>query len=208
MKNIQQLENIFSSNVKSPIFSSLADFYFSNRQYDYAHRVCKVGLKNNPNNNEGKYILAKVYLVKNKISKAENLLQEIILKSQYHLSAFLLLIPVMQELNRSNSHIASYVKKVVPFYSGHSLIKNYYQTYCKTTPSKKIYNKNSIDIKSNTAKLSINKQLITKTMYKLFVKQKKYHVAYEILQTMKKNKKNIKFVKQETPKMLNKINDK
>ena len=206
MKNIKKIENIFSDNVNSPIFSQLADLYFANRQYDYAYRVCQLGLANTPDDNQGKYILAKVYLVNSKLEKAEKLLQEIILSSPYSLSAFLLLMPVMKELKRSDSNIASYIKKIATFYHEHHSIQVYYKAYCNVanTKNKTIKKKNNAS-KNREKSLLIHQKLATRTMYKLFLKQKKYDDAYEILKAMKQNKKNIKFVKEEMPKILKKI---
>ena len=205
MQQIQKIENIFTENVKSPIFTQLADLYFTNRQYDYAHRVCRIGLDNDPENQEGKYILSKVHLVNNNIEKAEQLLQEIALVSPYNLSVFLLLIPAMESLKRSKKSIAIYVKKITVFYNEHHAIQAYSKYYCDIGPIKQTIKKKTAITKVRSKSLLIHQQLVTKTMYKLFVKQKKYHDAYEILQIMKQNKRNIKFVKIESARILKKI---
>ena len=139
------------------------------------------------------------------IEKAEKLLQEILLCYPYNLSAFLLLIPVMQELKRSDSSIATYVNKITILYNDHPTIKAYCKAYCRVSNTKQNIKKKKSITKVNTKSLLIHQQLATKTMYALFVKQKKYHDAYAILETMKQNNKNIKFVKQELPKISQKI---
>ena len=53
------LEKIFSQNPESPIFTILASWYYNQRSYKHAARVCQIGLKHDPQNIPGQYILAK-----------------------------------------------------------------------------------------------------------------------------------------------------
>ena len=55
--------------------------------------------------------------------------------------------------------------------------------------------------KNANALLAINKEMATKTMYAMMLKQKKYKIAHEILLTMKANKKHQKYVNIELKKI-------
>ena len=45
----KELEHIFAEKFASDAFPILADLYYNKRQYTRAFKVCKVGLKHNPN---------------------------------------------------------------------------------------------------------------------------------------------------------------
>ena len=205
MIQLKTLENIFAINLRSPVFVQLADLYYSKRQYDYAYKVCEIGMKKDPANQLGKYILSKIYLIQNKIEKAEILLKEIIMENPCHLLAFLLLVPVMENLGRSKVSIELYIKNIIMFYPKHSIILNYYQQYCKLVKNKPIRSKKKASKVQEQKPFTFHIKLATKTMYKLFIQQKKHLEAYELLKIMQKNKKNLSFVKMEIPKILKKI---
>ena len=60
--------------------------------------------------------------------------------------------------------------------------------------------------KTLNADIVLNQSLATKTMFSVFMKQKKYIEALTVLKMMKKNKENRKFIKEETIKVKNLIN--
>ena len=53
------LEHAFANDFKSPLFPVLANLYYENQELQRALKVCKIGLKNDPNNYIGQYILSK-----------------------------------------------------------------------------------------------------------------------------------------------------
>ena len=59
----QELEQIFANNLTSPVFPILAEVYLKNKEYDRALKVCEIGLSSDVNNEIGKYILSKIYLI-------------------------------------------------------------------------------------------------------------------------------------------------
>ena len=59
----QKLEKFFSSRNGSAIFPVLANLYYDQKLYKYATKVCELGLAQDPNNLEGKYIFAKSLLI-------------------------------------------------------------------------------------------------------------------------------------------------
>ena len=56
------LEHAFANDFKSPLFPVLANLYYENQELQRALKVCKIGLKNDPNNYIGQYILSKTYI--------------------------------------------------------------------------------------------------------------------------------------------------
>ena len=78
--NRQKLEKFFSSRNGSAIFPVLANLYYDQKLYKYATKVCELGLAEDPNNLEGKYIFAKSLLIQGKVYKAEKVLCDIIKK--------------------------------------------------------------------------------------------------------------------------------
>ena len=57
--NKENLEKIFSEDLGTSFFPQLAEEYIKEGDYELAKKVCNVGLLLNPQNNDGKYILAK-----------------------------------------------------------------------------------------------------------------------------------------------------
>ena len=192
---IQQLEQIFSQNLQSPLFSILADYYYQKRLYSHAKKVCKIGLKYNPQSIEGQYVLAKILLIQGEMKRAEKILQDIVLNNPYQLNAILLLIETMEQLKRSKKSIGHYIQTASLFYDNNKQIKKYFKDSEKVHKIKK-----TIKTHSKNA-LHISPKLATQTMYKLLLSQKKYIDAYALLKIMNKQSKNQKFVINEMKKI-------
>jgi tetratricopeptide (TPR) repeat protein len=192
---IQQLEQIFSQNLQSPLFSILADCYYQKRLYSHAKKVCKIGLKYNPQSIEGQYVLAKILLIQGEMKRAEKILQDIVLNNPYQLNAILLLIETMEQLKRSKNSIGHYIQTASLFYDNNKQIKKYFKDSEKVHKIKKTIKPHS----KNT--LHISPKLATQTMYKLLLSQKKYIDAYALLKIMNKQSKNQKFVINEMKKI-------
>jgi tetratricopeptide (TPR) repeat protein len=192
---IQQLEQMFSQNLQSPLFSILADCYYQKRLYSHAKKVCKIGLKYNPQSIEGQYVLAKILLIQGEMKRAEKILQDIVLNNPYQLNAILLLIETMEQLKRSKKSIGHYIQTASLFYDNNKQIKKYFKDSEKVHKIKKTIKTHS----KNT--LHISPKLATQTMYKLLLSQKKYIDAYALLKIMNKQSKNQKFVINEMKKI-------
>ena len=67
--------------------------------------------------------------------------------------------------------------------------------------------KNTIDKTSLNINFKLNEKLATKTMYKLYLSQKKYNLAKTILEMMKNKNKNIDFVSKEMKTVVQLINE-
>ena len=183
-----KLEHAFATNFSSPLFPVLANLYYENEEYQRALKVCTIGLKNDSNNYIGKYILAKIYLKLQREIEAEKLLKNIVDNDTHNIDALLHLIDVKKKLKRSNITIKKYINYVENF------IKNSSDQQSKTTKKKGTKN-------NPQTSFIINPDMATKTMYNLLIKQKKYHMANNILFAMAKQKKHKSFVNVEIKKI-------
>ena len=184
------LEHAFANDFKSPLFTVLANLYYENQELQRSLKVCKIGLKNDPNNYIGQYILSKTYIKLDRIIEAEKLLQSVVTHDTHNLDAILLLVEVKKKLKRSDKIINNYI--------------NYVKKITNEDEEKiKKQTKNQNTEKNINSSFTINSDMATKTMYNLLIKQKKYLMANNILSIMAKNKKNKKFVNAEIKKLKN-----
>ena len=189
MNNINEIEQLFSKELSSPIFLALADYYYSQRLYDYAEKVCNIGLDYHKDSVEAQYILSKISLIRGQIKEAEQMLENIINKQPRHLNSALLLLKIKKTKGCNKVQINKVLKQAIIFYSDHSLLKKY-QLNEKTKKVKiKLKNKNE-----QRTDFVINTKLATKTLYELLLSQKKYQDAKNVLLIMKNNNKNKQFV--------------
>ena len=200
--NIRKIEQLFTNNLKSPSYIILATYYYNQRLYDYAQKVCEIGLKNDSSNIDGRYMLAKILLISNNINKAEKLLEGILYNEPYHLNTILLLIQIKQSKGEEKQDIFKALMQSIMFYSDHPIIK---QSIVKTIQKiKKVPSKKSnFRISQN---FKINTKLATKTLYQLLLSQKKFQEAQDVLLIMKKINKNKQFVGKELKKIKQYIN--
>ena len=194
----KNLEHLFANNFSSPAFIMLANIYYDIKQYNRALRVCQIGLKNNPNNQAGQYILSKIMVKNKKYLESEKLLKAVVMKDQNNIKALLLLLKVSEKLKRNQSSIEKYSNqlfKVLPNTKKIRINKTQNQI------SKKSNKKKQKEINLEEKQVIINEHMATKTMYSIMKKQKKYMVAKQILETMVSKKNNIQFCKQELKKI-------
>ncbi len=212
---LSDLENSFSKNSKSPLFTILANLYYDKRLYRNAAKVCEIGLKHDPENSEGQYMLAKLLLIKGDVVYAETILKQLVVKQSQNLNILLLLLTIMEKLNRNFNPMISYIKRAKYLYPSNVFLKSYYDKYClnpKISTGKK-KKKNIKNIKQNNLlnslkknnPFALNPRLATKTLYQLFYSQQKYSDAYHVLLVMQKNNKNKSFVVRELQKIKNQL---
>ena len=75
--DLDKLEKIFSNNFSSLSYTILANEYIKKKDFNRAITVLQIGQENNPDDLMGKYLLAKAYLLKNKINESKRLLDDI-----------------------------------------------------------------------------------------------------------------------------------
>ena len=184
MKNINKLEHEFANNLSSPNFTILANHYYNKKQYSHALKICKIGLSFQKKNTVGQYIYAKTLLITKKTKSAEKILKEIITREPYHVRAILLLIVIMQHLKRSKKVITQYINQVFELFPNHPELSKFKKTNKATSKKHKLSSK-QINSQKKYSHFLQNNLLATKTMYKLFIQQKKYLEAYELLKIIK-----------------------
>ena len=204
--HLRELERLFANDLQSPIFPLLAQQYINCAQFDKAQKVCEIGLKFNPKNMIGQYVLSQVYICNNYYIKSEKILKNVIKFDTCNYQALITLIKIQIKLSRSIKTIKKNVLLAYSLTPNNSQIKKLYKTYCdKKSDIKKI--KKTYSMTAKTDSLVINKNMATKTMYNVFKKQKKYNQALLILELMKKQKKYKMFVKKEYVDVIKKKDD-
>ena len=189
MSQINDLENIVSANNQSEVFPILANIYYQKKLYKYAVKTCTLGLKGDPDNLEGLYVLAKTLLMQGETEKAEQVLKNIIKISPYHLYSALLLISIFEDLNRNKKILRSHIKKVHDFYPSHPKIKEYYKKYCVSNKKKPRKRNQTVKPRVSSKTFNYNPKLATITMYKLLYSQNKHEDALALLKILAKNPK-------------------
>ena len=200
--NQQELEKVFANNFETPLFPILANLYYEKKEYKRSEKVCKIRLSHHPNNYVGQFILAKTYLAGERYRSAEKFFKTVVAHDSHNANALIHLVETQRMLNRSNTNIQGNINKGIQLGIEHELFK-------KLKTRKKHSVKNVLHSPKEVLEIptiQINPTMATKTMYKLMVQQKKYDVAIAILEIMKTNKKNIKFVNLEQKKLQQSIN--
>ena len=108
----QELEKAFAEDFSSPVFPILGELYLKNKDLNRAKKVCQIGLKHDPENINGYYILAKAHLYNNELIEAEKILKTIIEKNPLHINALKLIIKVQEELNVSKKNKLNYLNQL------------------------------------------------------------------------------------------------
>ena len=207
---ISELESIFAEDFNSSVFPILAKYYLDKLSINKALKVIEIGLTKNPDNYLGKYILSQIYIINNQLYKSESLLTSVVKFQPCNFKAIIALIKVKISLGRSDKAIKTYVKKAFIYFPYNNEIKKMYKKYCfikKDKLKENIDEKNAI---KNTHSISIkfDTKLATKSLYQVFINQKKYIEAEQILDLMSKNKKYKNFVFKEKKIVLGLINKK
>ena len=96
-----ELETIFANDFKTSKFILLAQFYFNTHDFERAAKVCEIGLENHGNNLEARFMLAKIYLLNNQITKAEKFLNTSLDQQLISNTMLKLLIEIRDSLNRN-----------------------------------------------------------------------------------------------------------
>ena len=103
------LENIFSLDFGSPYFPILAELYLQEGDLRRARLVCGLGLEHSPENDCGKFILAKVALAEEKPFVAEKWLKSVVQDNPANFNALRLLIRLEFALGRSHNTVKKYI---------------------------------------------------------------------------------------------------
>jgi len=141
INNILELEHAFAEDFGTPLFPVLANHYLKNKELKRSRKVCELGLKHSPNNTDGKFILAKLNLYESKITKAEQLLKQVVIENPVHITGLKVLIEVMRSLERSPNSIIKYVNKLLDILPDNEDALRLIKELAKSIPSKPIVKK-------------------------------------------------------------------
>ena len=229
INDLKSIENYFADNLETPLFPILGELYFKKGDYKRAKKVCDIGLKNNPDSSVGYYILAKIFLIKDDLIKAENFLEKSIKYNLMNLSSMNLLFFIQKELKRSKIKIKKNVLNILSLDPNHNDCNNWINTnYKKDKPDsknpelqqvnasqlkekknsgKKINKTDNKDLQNQIKKsneiLDINSELASMTLFNIYKSQGYYQQALQVLNILKK-KENNKTINEEI-KILNNL---
>jgi len=113
INDVSELEHAFAEDFGTPVFPVLANYYLKNKEMKRSRKVCELGLGHNPNNADGKFILAKLNLYENKLMNGEQLLKQVVNENPVHINGLRILIEVMRALNRSPNSIKKIIQKIL-----------------------------------------------------------------------------------------------
>ena len=199
--NKQELEKAFAEDFGSPIFPILGELYLKNKDLNRAKKVCKIGLKHDPNNINGYYILAKAYLYNNELNKAEKNLIKIIDKKPLHINALKLLVKLHEELDASKKNKLKYLKKLFNIFPDDNQLKEkiihlddqYLESAQNGSDPIESDPVNAINTNIN---FNIKPSMATLTFVEILKEQKHYHEALHVLSLVELKSKESKKSKQ------------
>ena len=191
------LEGVFAEDFGSPYYPILANLYLQEGDLRRAKKVCEVGLKHDPSNVDGKFILAKVAMAENKLTVAEKWLKQVVDENTANFNALRLLISLEIQLGRSPKTIQTYVSRLLQFLP--------YDNECikwldeintldavivsESPPDNNLSNSAPIESPNPVIKdqYEIVESMATLTMVQVLKSQKHYHQALSVLDVLKSN---------------------
>ena len=218
------LEGVFAEDFGSPYYPILANLYLQGGDFRRAKKVCEVGLKHDPANVDGKFILAKVALAKRKLTVAEKWLKQVVDENPAHFNALRLLIGIEIQLGRSPKTIEIYIRRLLQFLPyDNECIKwlNEINTsgpvpsHIETSPvSENTEDNNLLDsppIKSSEPvvkeQYEIVESMATFTMVQVLKSQKYYHQALAVLEVLKSKGRDSEQISREKNKIQQLLDD-
>ena len=214
MKNkfdIKILENIFSENFDSPIYSILVEEYLNAGDLDRASTVCNIGVENNPDDLAGKYLMAKIHFFQNNISESKKILNEILEQFPIHLNARKLMIKILKE-DKNEVDLSYHFQKLQKYHPNisHVDIKdNNAKADIDNIDKSTHHSSSSIDDEQNLKRpkeaFTVSKNMATFTFVDILIAQKHFSEALEILDILEKEGKQKKKIKEKRDYIKNRI---
>ena len=204
--NKEKLESIFSDDLGTSYFPILAESYVDDGEYDLALKVLDTGLLLNPDNNDGKYIKAKICMLHSDSSEGVRLLKEILESDNLYINAMKMLALHYQSTGYNQSSLEKILNKIIDLLPGDKFALDLMRSSKKSKKSKsnrkskikpqkrtskseikKITNNSSTQIVSN---ITINEKMATLTFVDILIKQKQFVQAGQLLDVIS-NKKTV-----------------
>ena len=202
------LEKLFNDDLGSSYFPWLAEIYFTDGDYERAEEVCNIGLLLNPSNNDGKFILAQIAIIRNDYQTAIKLLKEIITTDDLYINAMKTLVMVYQQSGSNKVAMIKMVHQILDLMPGDefaskvlkSSISKKKKSSRKSKP-KQIIKKRMLSPKITkkilpkkkrtnlpTKDIPIDSKMATLTFVDILIRQKQYEKANDVLDLLKKKK--------------------
>ena len=208
--NKEKLETIFNDDLGTAHFPLLAEEYLKDEDYKRALKVLDIGLLLSPDNNDGKYIKAKIAMIHSDFKTAVVLLKEILDTDDLYVNAMKMLALHYKSTGSNNASLAKVLNQILDLSPGDELalgmMKSINKTKKKaakptpklkgktparkkiTTKTKKSIKKTKAPTKSTQKKYDINPKMATLTFIDILIRQKQYIQAENLLKVVKKNK--------------------
>ena len=162
-----ELESLFANDFSSPIFPILSEIYLKENDFSRAQKVCEVGLKFDATNIDGIYMLAKINLLTDNITKAEKLLKINFEKDLFSIKTLKLLVEVRDALSRSKKETKKFIDILLKIETDDSFSHQWIHDY----EQYKINNQNS-NAKHTEITFNISDDIASFTFYNVLKTQK------------------------------------
>ena len=207
--NKENLEKIFSEDLGTSFFPQLAEEYIKEGDYELARKVCNVGLLLNPQNNDGKYILAKIMMVDGDGKGAEGILKEILSEDTLYVNALRLLVMYYNSKSIKQVEMIKMVHQILDLIPNDEFASEILKASKKptkpikrkkvakqVTAKKSKGTKRKPTLKSPRAiasepennKIDIDPKMATLTFVDILIKQKQFEQAGNVLKLVARNK--------------------
>ena len=207
--NKENLEKIFSEDLGTSFFPQLAEEYIKEGDYELAKKVCNVGLLLNPQNNDGKYILAKIMMVDGDGKGAEGILKEILSEDTLYVNALRLLVMYYNSKSIKQVEMIKMVHQILDLIPNDEYASEILKASKKpkkpikrkkvvkqVTAKKSKASKRKSTLKSprpiaskpENNKIDIDPKMATLTFVDILIKQKQFEQAGNVLKLVARNK--------------------
>ena len=198
--DLKKLEKIFSNNFNSLSYAILGSEYIKKNDIDRALTVLQIGQENNPDDLAGKYLLAKVYLLKNQIKKSKELLAEILVSFPLNLKARLLIIEILKKEKQNHKDLSGHIELLQKYFPNHGAPKKVAISSENLNqdpkPSIEVVEKPEKKEEEKSPHFSINENMATLTLVNILMTQKNFKEALMVLDILEKKGKNLKKIKE------------
>ena len=210
--NKENLEKIFSDDLGSSYFPLLAEEYIRDKDYSRAKKVCNIGLLLNPNNNDGKFVLAKLEMIQGSSKTAVELLKDIVDSDHLYINAMRMLVMHYSSRGTNQVEMINLLHNIIEFIPNDEYANEILKTARKPIKKKKVKaNAKQIPIKkvkkstkkpsrskkgkkieakgkAENLNINIDSKMATLTFVDILIKQKQYTQAENVLKIVSKNK--------------------
>ena len=194
-----ELESLFADDFSSPIFPILSEFYLKENDISRAKKVCEIGLKFDSTNIEGIYMLAKIHILSDHITKAEKLLKINFHNNLFSIQTLKLLVEIRDTLNRSSKETKKIIDQLLLIEADDSFAHEWIHNYENNGG----YDHN-ISPKGDIT-FNISNDIASFTFYNVLKKQKYYNQAEIVLNLLQSNKKIDPQIYQQEKQLISKL---